>query len=85
MLELASAIGLAWSFMAWLFCAGCAADAAASKGRSMFGWLVLGFTFGPLALLAMAAFAPDPSKERETPQRTIVTGPVMTPEAGSSR
>lgn len=35
---------------------------AHTKGRNAIGWLVLGFLFGPLALLAVAVASPDRRK-----------------------
>lgn len=37
----------------WVTCAVFSAFVASSKGRSIVGWFVLGFLFGPLALIAV--------------------------------
>lgn len=58
--------------LAWIACGVFAAIIAASKGRSFFAWLILGFFFGIFALLA-AGFMPTrehgviQEQERECP------------------
>jgi phosphotransferase system glucose/maltose/N-acetylglucosamine-specific IIC component len=56
-----AAVGLIWAPFALMFCAGTAAEAAQSKGRSGFAWGLAGLLFGPLALLAIAAYAAAPA------------------------
>jgi len=41
----------------WLSCGGFSAFVAHSKGRSAFAWFVLGFLFGPAALLGAVGVA----------------------------
>ncbi len=41
-------------FLIWLLCAGVTAAVAASKGRSGFGWFLLGCLFGIFALIVVA-------------------------------
>jgi hypothetical protein len=49
----------------WILCGFIACVIASGKGRSGFGWFLLGILFGPLALLAVAVASPDrSSKER---------------------
>ena len=54
--------GLALGF--WFVCALFSAVVASSKGRSGAGWFVLGFLFGPLALLAAVGVAARASPDQ---------------------
>src|SRR5262245_3489261 len=45
--------------LAWGFCVGSAHEAARSKKRSAWEWMVVALFFGPLALLALAALGPE--------------------------
>jgi hypothetical protein len=45
--------------LAWGFCVGAAYEAARSKKRSAWEWMVVAALFGPLALLALAALGPE--------------------------
>lgn len=38
-------------FVIWLLCGIISAVVASNKGRSGFGWFILGFLFGPLGLI----------------------------------
>ena len=38
-------------FIFWLLCGVVAAAVAANKGRSIVGWLILGFLLGPFGLI----------------------------------
>ena len=54
----------------WIVCGIGSAAIASSKGRSTFGWLVLGLLFGPIAVLIvglMAKPAPDVETLRKCP------------------
>lgn len=42
----------------WVAFAVVSALAAGSRGRSFLGWFVLGFLFGPFALVAVLVMAP---------------------------
>lgn len=43
----------------WILCGLAAPFVALMKGRSFFGWLILGLIFGPLALLGVAIAGVD--------------------------
>lgn len=58
----------------WIFSAVIAAAIANSKGRSMFGWFLLGLLFSVVAVLFVALL---PSKKSPT---LTVAGEVVTPE-----
>lgn len=47
----------------WIACGIGAMVVASGKGRSGFGWLILGLLFGPLALLGAAVMSPNRQKE----------------------
>lgn len=56
----------------WIVMGVLCAGVALSKGRSAIGWLILGFLFGPLALLFAAAMSPV---QKQTPAHHCRTCP----------
>lgn len=59
----------------WILCGVAAAFVASAKGRSGFGWFLLGLLFGPIALLAAAVTSPDrASRERRETLALLQSG-----------
>ena len=50
-------------FVIWLLFGGTAAAIAGSKGHSVVAWLLLGFLFGPFALIIIAVKPKDESRQ----------------------
>lgn len=59
----------------WLLFAGACAVIAANKGRSTLGWFVLGFLFGPFALLVVAVLSRN---EHAQVRRGLQSGDLRT-------
>lgn len=59
----------------WLICAACTAIVASSKGRSPFGWLILGALFGIFALILVAALP-----RKGNPSDAITGTDIITPK-----
>lgn len=55
----------------WIVCGLISAGIASNKGRSGFGWLILGFLLGPFALLGIAVAGRD---ETATAARAVADG-----------
>lgn len=69
-------------FLFWVICGIAAAAVASSKGRSGFGWFVLGIFLGPFALL-MVGFMPklEPEKINQDTRKCPFCAEFIKPEA----
>lgn len=61
-------------FLLWVLCAIVSAVIASSKGRSAFGWFILGMLISVFAIVLVAVL---PSKKKSL---IVVAGEVATPE-----
>jgi hypothetical protein len=69
-------------FILWIICGIAAAVVASSKGRSGFGWFILGVALGPFALL-MVGFMPklEPEAVRVDTRKCPYCAEFIKPEA----